>query len=107
MSEYGDRLIKKAQLPVLIAPGGGGDDVFHLIEQAQLPAPAGKQLPQLLGLGAGAVVTGAVALAVPLPHPRKGPVQTVEEVVPLAVPHGNTEGGVDKPGPRPGGAVHH
>lgn len=99
--------IKKVQLPVPIAPGSGGDDVAHLVQQAQLPASGGEQRPQLLGPGAGAVVTGAVALAVPLPHPREGPVQTVEEVVPLAVPHGDTKGGVDKPGPRPGGAVHH
>ena len=38
-----------------------------------------------------------VSFAVLLPHPGKGPVQAVEEIVPLAVPHGDTKGGVDKP----------
>ena len=107
MSSVSRSFVKKAQLPVPIAPGSGGDDVLHLVQQAQLLAAVGKQLPKLLGPGAGAVVAGAVPLAVPLPHPGKGPVQAVEEIVPLAVPHGDTEGGIDELCSRTGRAVHH
>ena len=56
MSSVSRSFVKKAQLPVPIAPGSGGDDVLHLVQQAQLLAAVGKQLPQLLGSGAGAVV---------------------------------------------------
>ena len=80
----------------------------HLIQQAPLPAPGGKDLPQLPGPGGGAAVPVSVPGQVPPGQmfPRKRPVQLPEKILPLALAHGHAKTGINEFRPRVRRAVH-
>lgn len=108
--ERGDRgSVKKGELPISVIPGGGGDDMGHLIEESPLLTALGKACPQGLGPGAGAAIAVPIPGQIPLGQALiwKCLVQMAKKIFPLPLPHGDAETGVDKAGTRIGRLVHH